>query len=193
MHHYRMLALVKAVKNCIMLIYSVAISTSMTLGQCWRGRCQTVAGLRALGDGIIEVSLQGKGTLLGSEMEDVTTFGSVMRPNGKHMVKGIQFKCLLKVWQNGVVPGLENRRGPVRGSMPMAVYIQLLHLRNGRDCLMFSPQANMKMMLMEITTGNYGNGNSDILKELIIRGRHFFIPICADIISSVVIPQLRKI
>jgi hypothetical protein len=110
----------------------------------------------------------------------------------QHMVKGIQFKCLLKVWQNGVVPGLENRRGPVRGSMPMAVYIQLLHLRNGRDCLMFSPQANMKMMLMEITTGNYGNGNSDILKELIIGGRHFFITICADIISSVVIPQLRK-
>jgi hypothetical protein len=35
-----------------------------------------------LGDGKIEVSLQGKGTLLGSEMEDVTTFWSVMRPNG---------------------------------------------------------------------------------------------------------------
>src|SRR5687767_15854623 len=110
----------------------------------------------------------------------------------QHMVKGIQSLCLLKVWPNGVVLGLANRQRPERGGTLMAVYIQLLHLRNGRDCLMFSPQANMKMMLMEITTGNYGNGNSDILKELIIGGRHFFITICADIISPVVFPQLRK-
>ena len=65
-----------------MLIYSVAISTSMALGEVLGEARGKVAGLRALGDGIIEVSLQGKGTLLGSEMEDVTTFGSVMRPNG---------------------------------------------------------------------------------------------------------------
>jgi hypothetical protein len=80
MHHYRILAL--GCKNCIMLIYSVAISTSMPLGEVLGEARGKVAGLRALGDGIIEVSLQGKGTLLGSEMEDVTTFGSVMRPNG---------------------------------------------------------------------------------------------------------------
>jgi hypothetical protein len=54
----------------------------MTLGEVLGEAHGKVAGLRALGDGIIEVSLQGKGTLLGSEMEDVTTFGSVMRPNG---------------------------------------------------------------------------------------------------------------
>ena len=65
-----------------MLIYSVAISTSMALGEVLGEARGKVAGLRALGDGIIEVSPQGKGTLLGSEMEDVTTFGSVMRPNG---------------------------------------------------------------------------------------------------------------
>ena len=82
----------------------------------------------------------------------------------RHRVKGIQFNCLLKVWQNGAVLVLANLQGLVHGSMPMAVYIQLLHLRNGRDCLMFTLQVNMKVMPTEITTGNSGNGNSDILK-----------------------------
>jgi hypothetical protein len=54
----------------------------MALGEVLGEARGKVAGLRALGDGIIEVSLQGKGTLLGSEMEDITTFGSAMRPNG---------------------------------------------------------------------------------------------------------------
>ncbi|HEU0143396.1 MAG TPA: hypothetical protein VFQ47_01305 [Nitrososphaera sp.] len=54
----------------------------MALGEMLGEARGKVAVLRALGDGIIEVSLQGKGTLLGSEMEDVTTFGSAMRPNG---------------------------------------------------------------------------------------------------------------
>jgi hypothetical protein len=65
-----------------MLIYSVSIRASMALGELLGEARGKVAALRALGEGIIEVSLQGKGTLLGSEMEDVTTFGSVMRPNG---------------------------------------------------------------------------------------------------------------
>ena len=54
----------------------------MALGEMLGEARGKVVVLRALGDGVIEVSLQGKGTLLGSEMEDVTTFGSVMRPNG---------------------------------------------------------------------------------------------------------------
>ena len=137
----------------------------MALGEVLGEARGKVAGLRALGDGIIEVSLQGKGTLLGSEMEDVTTFGSVMRPNGTAYGQGNSIQMSTE--------GMAEWRGSGVGRP--------------------TPQANMKMMLMEITTGNYGNGNSDILKELIIRGRHFFIPICADIISSVVIPQLRKI
>jgi hypothetical protein len=65
-----------------MLIYTIYSSGSMALGELLGEVRGKVAGLRALGDGIIEVSLQGKGTLLGSEIEDVTTFGSAMRPNG---------------------------------------------------------------------------------------------------------------
>jgi hypothetical protein len=80
MHYYHTLALGRK-KNCIMLIYSIAITASMALGEVLGEARGKVAGLRALGDGIIEVSLQGKGTLLGSEIEDVTTFGSAMRPN----------------------------------------------------------------------------------------------------------------
>ena len=49
-----------------MLVYSVAISALMALGEVLGEAHGKVAGLRALGDGIIEVSLQGKGTLLGS-------------------------------------------------------------------------------------------------------------------------------
>jgi hypothetical protein len=62
--------------------------------------------------------------------------------------------------------------------MRMAVYIQLLHLRNCKDCSMFTPQANMKMTLTEITTGNSGNGNSDILKEELIQGGTFQSNLC---------------
>jgi hypothetical protein len=65
-----------------MLIYTIYSSGSMALGELLGEVRGKVVGLRALGDGIIEVSLQGKGTLLGSEIEDVTTFGSAMRPNG---------------------------------------------------------------------------------------------------------------
>jgi hypothetical protein len=62
-------------KNCIMLIHSVAFTASMALGEEVLGEARgKVAGLRALGQGKIEVSLQDKGMLLGgSEMEDVTT------------------------------------------------------------------------------------------------------------------------
>src|ERR687891_217229 len=95
---------------------------------------------------------------------------------------GIQSRCLLKVWPNGMVLGLANLQRPEHGGTLMAVYIQLLHLRNGRDCLMFTPQANMKLTLTEITTGNSGNGNIDVLKELIITRRHLFIPMCMCIL-----------
>src|ERR687889_1227280 len=98
----------------------------------------------------------------------------------QHMVKGIQSRCLLKVWPNGVVLGLAKLQHPERGGTLMAVYIQLLHLINGRDCLMFTPQANMKLTLTEITTGNSGNGNIDVLKELILtRGTFSFQCVCA--------------
>jgi hypothetical protein len=71
-----------------MLIYSIRISASMGLGEVLGEARGKVAGLRALGDGKMEVSLQGKGTLLGSEREDVTTFWSVMRPSGTAYGRG---------------------------------------------------------------------------------------------------------
>jgi hypothetical protein len=51
----------------------------------------------------------------------------------------------------------------------MAVYIQMQHLRNGIDCLMFTLQGSMEMTVKEITAGKFGNGNSDNLKALITR------------------------
>jgi hypothetical protein len=41
-----------------------------------------VAGLRALENGKIEVTLQGTGKILGVDIGDVTSFWSEMRPNG---------------------------------------------------------------------------------------------------------------
>jgi hypothetical protein len=54
----------------------------MALGEVLGEARGKVAGLRVLDDGKIEVSLQGSGKLVGSDMEDVVTFWSVMRPNG---------------------------------------------------------------------------------------------------------------
>jgi hypothetical protein len=54
----------------------------MALGEVLGEMHGKVAGLKALSDGKIEVSLQGSGKLLGSDVADVVTFWSVMRPNG---------------------------------------------------------------------------------------------------------------
>ena len=54
----------------------------MALGEVLAEASGKVAGLRALENGKIEVSLQGTGKLLGSDMADVTSFWSEMRPNG---------------------------------------------------------------------------------------------------------------
>ena len=72
-----------------MLIYSVRESASMALGEMLGEAHGKVAGLKALGNGKIEVLLQGKGQLLGSDMNDVVTFWSVMRPNGTAYGEGI--------------------------------------------------------------------------------------------------------
>jgi hypothetical protein len=64
-------------------------------------------------------------------------------------------------WHNGTVRELANLQDPVHGSMRMGVHTQLLHLRSGRDCLMFTLQGGMKMTVTEITTGKFGNGNTD--------------------------------
>src|SRR5919197_5805105 len=54
----------------------------MALGELLGEARGKVTALKALGDGKIEISLQGSGKLLGSDMTDVVTFWSVMRPNG---------------------------------------------------------------------------------------------------------------
>jgi hypothetical protein len=54
----------------------------MALGDVLGEARGKVAGLRVLGDGKVEVSLQGTGKLLGADISDIVTFFSVMRPNG---------------------------------------------------------------------------------------------------------------
>ncbi len=63
-------------KNYINLIYSIKESASMALSEVLEEARGKVAGLKALVNGKIEVSLQGKGQLSGSDMDDVVTFWS---------------------------------------------------------------------------------------------------------------------
>jgi hypothetical protein len=63
-------------KNYIKLIYSIEESASMALCEVLGEARGKVAGLKALGNGKIEVSLQGKGQLSGSDMDDVVTLWS---------------------------------------------------------------------------------------------------------------------
>jgi hypothetical protein len=55
---------------------------SMALGEIVAEARGKVTSLRVLPDRKVEVSLQGSGKLLGSEIADITTFSSAMRPNG---------------------------------------------------------------------------------------------------------------
>jgi hypothetical protein len=50
----------------------------------------------------------------------------------------------------------------------------------------------MKMTVTEITTGNSGNGSTDILKELIITRKHSFIPISVCAYYSILPPRLMN-
>jgi hypothetical protein len=78
----------------------------MALGEVLGEARGKVAGLKALGDGKIEVSLQGRGKLLGSDMEDVVTFWSVMRPNGTAYGQGNAIQMSsdgMAVWQGSGV------------------------------------------------------------------------------------------
>jgi hypothetical protein len=105
-----------------------------------------------------------------------------MRPNGTAYGQGNSIQMSAEGMAERGGSGVGTTTGPGRGSMPIAVSIQLLHRRNGRDCLMFTPQANMKMTLTGITSGNSGNGNSDILKAPITRNDHQpFIPISISV------------
>jgi hypothetical protein len=54
----------------------------MALGEVLGEASGKVAGLKALDNGRIEISLQGMGKLLGSDVTDVVTFWSEMKPNG---------------------------------------------------------------------------------------------------------------
>jgi hypothetical protein len=63
-------------RNYIKLIYSIEESASMALGEVLAEARGKVAGLKALGNGKIEVSPQGKCQLSGSDMDEVVTFWS---------------------------------------------------------------------------------------------------------------------
>jgi hypothetical protein len=76
-------------KKYINLIYSVSESASMELGGVLGEACGKVAGLKPVGDGKIEVSLQGKDKLLGSYVDDIGTFWSAMKTNGTAYSEGI--------------------------------------------------------------------------------------------------------
>ena len=54
----------------------------MALGEIVAELRGKVASLRAMPDDKVEVTLQGSGKLFGSEVIDITTFSSTMRPNG---------------------------------------------------------------------------------------------------------------
>lgn len=54
----------------------------MALGELVGEAKGKIASLRALENGRIEINLQGSGKLLGSDISDITTFWSEMRPNG---------------------------------------------------------------------------------------------------------------
>jgi hypothetical protein len=76
-------------KNYINLIYSVSESASMELGGVLGEACGKVACLKPIGDGKIEVSLQGKDKLLGSYVDDIGTFCSAMKTNSTAYGEGI--------------------------------------------------------------------------------------------------------
>ena len=61
----------------------------MELGGVLGEACGKVAGLKPIGDGKIEVSLQGKDKLLGSYVDDIGTFWSAMKTNGTAYGEGI--------------------------------------------------------------------------------------------------------
>jgi hypothetical protein len=54
----------------------------MALGEIVAEVSGKITSLRVLPDGKVEVSQQGSGKLLGSEITEITTFSSAMRPNG---------------------------------------------------------------------------------------------------------------
>lgn len=110
---------------------------SMALGEMLGEASGKVAGLRAVGDGKVEVSIQGKGVMLGSEIEDVTTFRSVMRPNGTAYGQGNSVQMSAEGMAEWHGSGVGRPAGPGTCKYPYEMYIQLLHLRNGIDCLMF--------------------------------------------------------
>jgi hypothetical protein len=85
----------------------------MTLGEVLGEARGKVIGVKALGDGKIEVSLQGSGKLLGSDFADVVTILSVIRPNGTAYSKGNSIQMSpdgIAEWQGSGV-GRQTRAG----------------------------------------------------------------------------------
>jgi hypothetical protein len=68
--------------------------TSMALGEIVAEVHGKTTSQRVLPDGKVEVSQQGSGKLLGSEITEITTFSSVMRPNGTANDEGQTIRML---------------------------------------------------------------------------------------------------
>jgi hypothetical protein len=62
----------------------------MALGEVLGEARGKVTAMRVLSDGKMEVSQQGNGKLLGSEITDTVTYWTVMRPNGTAYGEGHQ-------------------------------------------------------------------------------------------------------
>ena len=84
----------------------------MALGDLLGEAQGKVASLRALENGRIEVSLQGTGKILGSDIMDVTTFSSEMMPNGTAQGEGQSLQMgadLMAEWRG---TGVGRPKGP---------------------------------------------------------------------------------
>jgi hypothetical protein len=96
--------------------------------------------MRVLPNGKIEVSQQGTGKLLGSEISDAATYRTVMRPNGTAYGEGQQAIMSSDggsaVWKGSGV-GKPIGQGGGWKYMLLQVPFRLLHLRSGDVCSMF--------------------------------------------------------
>jgi hypothetical protein len=115
----------------------------MALGEVLGEARGKVTAMRVLSDGKMEVSQQGTGKLLGSEITDAVTYWTVMRPNGTAYGEGHQIIMSSDgsaVWKGS---GVGKPIGQGGGwSMLMQVPFRLFHLRSGDVCSMFILLAN---------------------------------------------------
>jgi hypothetical protein len=110
----------------------------MALGEVVGEARGKITAMRVLPDGKIEVSQQGTGKLLGSEISDAATYWTVMGPNGT--AYGERQQAIMSgdgsaIWKGSELESRQDRAAA--GSMLLQVPFRLLHLRSGDVCSMF--------------------------------------------------------